>query len=112
VPVWYAYEPGGEIRLWTGGRSAKRKLLERRGRFSLCVQCETPPYRYASVEGAVVGIEAADYERDVCALAYRYLGHEGGDRYLEELGGPNAVADDVLIRLAPERWFSEDFSKA
>ena len=61
VPVWYSYEPGGEIRIITARRSRKGKLLERAGRFSLCAQTETPPpYKYVSVEGPIVAIEAAD----------------------------------------------------
>jgi len=51
VPIWYSYEPGGEVRIITGRTSRKGKLLERAGRFSLCVQTETLPYKYVSVEG-------------------------------------------------------------
>ena len=51
VPIWYSYEPGGEVRIITGRTSRKGKLLERAGRFSLCVQAETLPYKYVSVEG-------------------------------------------------------------
>jgi len=64
VPVWYSYEPGGEVRIITARRSRKGKLLECAGRFSLCAQTETPPYKYVSVEGPVVAIEPADLERD------------------------------------------------
>ena len=64
VPIWYSYEPGGEIRIITGRTSRKGKLLERAGRFSLCVQTETLPYKYVSVEGPIVAVEAADLERD------------------------------------------------
>ena len=49
--VWYSYEPGGEVRIITGRTSRKGKLLECAGRFSLCVQTETLPYKYVSVEG-------------------------------------------------------------
>src|SRR5207245_1490362 len=35
VPIWYSYEPGGEVRIITGRASRKGKLLERAGRFSL-----------------------------------------------------------------------------
>ena len=45
VPIWYSYEPGGEVRIVTGRASRKGKLLERAGRFSLCVQTETLPVR-------------------------------------------------------------------
>lgn len=54
VPVWYSYEPGGEVRIITARRSRKGRLLERAGRFSLCAQTETPPYKYVSVEGPIV----------------------------------------------------------
>src|SRR2546429_9697959 len=62
VPIWYSYEPGGEVRIITGRTSRKGKLLERAGRFSLCVQTETLPYKYVSVEGPIVAVEAADLE--------------------------------------------------
>jgi len=66
-----------------GSGVRKGKLLERAGRFSLCAQTETPPYKYVSVEGPIVAIEAADLERDRRPLARRYLGAELGDRYIE-----------------------------
>ena len=69
VPIWYSYEPGGEVRIITGRTSRKGKLLERAGRFSLCVQTETLPYKYVSVEGPIVAVEAADLERDRRPLA-------------------------------------------
>ncbi len=56
VPIWYAY--GGDLRIMTGRESRKARLLARAGRFSLCVQTETPPYKYVSVEGAIVSSEA------------------------------------------------------
>ena len=111
VPIWYGYEPGGEIRIWSGGTSTKVKLLKRAGRFSLCAQQETLPYKYVSVEGPVVGMEPIDFDRELRPLVYRYLGPEEGDRYLEEFGGRAAMTAQVLIRMCPEHWFSEDHSK-
>lgn len=110
VPVWYNYEPGGEIKIWTGGTARKVKLLRQAGRFSVCVQQEDPPYKYVSVEGPVVSIEPIDLERDLRPLVYRYLGPEEGERYLDNLGGSTAGTGDVLIRMRPERWLSLDFS--
>ena len=108
VPVWYSYEPGGEIRIITARRSRKGKLLERAGRFSLCAHTETPPYKYVSVEGPIVTIEAADLERDRRPLARRYLGAEMGDRYIESTRGD---AGNVLVRMRPERWLTVDYAK-
>ena len=69
VPIWYSYEPGGEVRIITGRTSRKGGLLERAGRFSLCVQTETLPYKYVSVEGPIVGVHEPDLERDGRPLA-------------------------------------------
>ena len=51
VPVWYAYDSGGELRVVTARTSRKGQLLARSGRFSLCAQTATAPYKYVSVEG-------------------------------------------------------------
>jgi len=108
VPIWYSYEPGGEVRIITGRTSRKGELLERAGRFSLCVQTETLPYKYVSVEGPIVSIEAADLERDGRPLARRYLGTELGDQYIEDT---RDVVGNVLFRMRPERWLTVDYAK-
>ena len=110
VPVWYAYEPGGEVRVVTVSTTKKAKLIERAGRFSLLAQTEAPPYKYASVEGPVVAMEQADLERDLRPLCHRYLGKEQGDGYFEVLA--SMQGERVLIRMRPERWLTADYSKA
>ena len=109
VPVWYAYEPGGELRVVTGRTSRKGRLLERAGRFSLCVQTETVPYRYVSVEGPIVGIGPADVERDRRPMAQRYLGVGDGNAYVESTRDEHV--DNVLVRMRPERWLTVDYAK-
>lgn len=112
VPIWYAYDPGGELRIVTGKTSRKGRLLALAGRFSLCVQIEEPPYKYVSVEGAIVSTEPADRERDRRPLAHRYLGVEMGDRYIESTRDAPEYADLVVIRMRPERWLTTDYTKA
>src|SRR5499426_3302693 len=107
VPIWYSYD-AGEVRIITGRTSRKGKLLERAGRFSLCVQTETTPYKYVSVEGPIVAVEAADLERDRRPLARRYLGTELGDRYIENT---RDLVGGVLVRMQPERWLTVDYAK-
>jgi nitroimidazol reductase NimA-like FMN-containing flavoprotein (pyridoxamine 5'-phosphate oxidase superfamily) len=111
VPIWYAYDAGGDLRIMTGRESRKGRLLASAGRFSLCVQKETSPYKYVSVEGPIVATEAADIERDLRPLARRYLGREGGDRYVEETRNLPTHIDNVLVRMRPERWLTTDYSK-
>ena len=59
TPIWYDYQPGGEVWVITDRDSRKGKLLEVGKRISLCAQTEAPPYQYVSVEGPIVAIEAA-----------------------------------------------------
>jgi nitroimidazol reductase NimA-like FMN-containing flavoprotein (pyridoxamine 5'-phosphate oxidase superfamily) len=109
VPIWYVYAPGGELRFITGRNSRKGRLLADAGRLSLCVQTETPPYRYVSVEGPITAIEAVDVERDLRPLARRYLGVEKGDGFVEQMRG--GQVENILMRMRPERWLTADYSK-
>ena len=111
APIWYGYEPGGELWIVTERESRKGRLLQRAARFSLCAQSEQPPYKYVSVEGPVTAIVPSDVERDERPLARRYLGRELGDRYLEATGGAEARAANIRVALRPERWLTTDYAK-
>lgn len=107
VPVWYVYEPGGELWFLTDADSVKGRLLRAAGRFSLCAQTEDPPYRYVSVEGPAT-IGDADLELHRRPVARRYLGDRNGDRYTEAgLDGP----PPIRVSMRPERWFTVDYAK-
>jgi len=109
VPIWYAYEPGGELWFLTSPDSVKGRLLRQCMRFSLCSQSESLPYRYVSVEGTAT-ISPADKELHSRPMARRYLGTKGGDRYVEG-GGGEADGESVRVSMVPERWFTLDYSK-
>lgn len=109
LPVWYRYTPGGDIRIETGGTSRKRKLVERAGRATLCVQTETAPYLYVSVEGPTT-LDKPDFEADTREMALRYLGPQIGEAYLKATY-PNGLTDQVIVRLRPQRWATADFRK-
>lgn len=111
LPVWYHYEPGGVVRFVTGGDSRKARLMRRAGRIGLCVQSETPPYRYVTVEGPIEISSEPDYERDVRQVALRYLGKEMGEMYLAVSAAEREIAPSVLVTLRPERWLSVDYNK-
>jgi nitroimidazol reductase NimA-like FMN-containing flavoprotein (pyridoxamine 5'-phosphate oxidase superfamily) len=111
IPVWYAYKPGGDVQVVTERASRKGKLLEEGRRISLCVQEEAPPYKYVSVEGPIIRIEASDADRHERALAHRYLGPEAGDRYMESATDDRDDDTMILIHMRPERWLTADYSK-
>jgi Pyridoxamine 5'-phosphate oxidase len=107
VPVWYDYQPGGQVSVITGRNSRKGQAIRAAGRMSLCAQDENPPYRYVSVEGPVVIEELEPAER--LAMARRYLGTEGGERYVAS--NPDPDGENVMCRMRPEHWLSVDYGK-
>jgi uncharacterized protein len=108
IPIWYNYEPGGVVRFVTGGASRKTALIRKAGRLSLCVQTETAPYQYVSIEGPVT-IGAPDFERDIRAMAHRYLGAQMGETYLQMTAAERT--NTILVSVKPERWLTVDYTK-
>ena len=104
APVWYWYEPGGNLWFETEPTSRKGRLLRLGTRVSLCVQDESPPYRYVTVEGPVIEIADDDRERHEVPMAIRYLGEERGRAYIDSL--PEADWKRYVIH--PEHWTSMD----
>lgn len=107
VPVWYSYEPGGDILFITNKDAKKVNLLRQEGRFTLCVQDESPPYKYVSVEGPIISMEDADHERELTPIARRYLGKERGDEYVDKTAGDK----EILVRMRPAKWSTADYGK-
>lgn len=108
VPIWYGYEPGGEVLFVTQRTSLKGRLVERSARFSLCAQQESVPYRYVSAEGPAT-ISPADRDADLRPMAHRYLGTEMGDQYADAVP---TTWDAIRVAMTPDRWFSVDYAKA
>lgn len=108
VPVWYGYRPGGEVIVQTGRDTVKARLLSAAGRFSLCVQDESAPYRYVSVEGPVVAVDDPVPATTHAALAHRYLDAPTAAAYLA--ANRHQLIEDVVFRMRPQRWRTADFS--
>lgn len=113
VPVWYTYEPGGDLRFFTGtqGRTARKaRLLERAGKLSFCVQQPTYPYKYVTVECAVVRADRSPTHDQVYAVTSRYLPEEAARGFAEaETAHPSGTF--VLFTARPQRWLSFDFGE-
>lgn len=105
APIWYCYEPGGNLWVMLGRESRKAQLLEVGTRVSLCAQREEPPYAYVTAEGPVVGI-AEGTHADILELASRYVGEEGGKAYAENM----RTADSLTVTIRPETWLAVDYA--
>lgn len=104
VPVWYSYEPGGEVTVLMSSDSRKGRAIAAAGRFSVCAQQEELPYKYVMAEGPVVAERVGTYD-DVLAMATRYLGPDMGRQYADANAGGGTV-----YSMRPERWFSTDYT--
>ena len=107
VPIWYDYQPGGELWVITDTDSIKGKLLTKASRISLCAQTETAPYQYVSVEGPFTTRPST--QEELLAMAVRYLGEEQGKAYAENSAGGGEGS--MVVAIAPETWFSVDYNK-
>ncbi|MFE9706867.1 pyridoxamine 5'-phosphate oxidase family protein [Streptomyces sp. NPDC005930] len=105
VPIWYQYEPGGEVWIMTGLNSRKNELIGRAGRFSLMVDRLEPTIRYVSVEGPVVETAAGTREA-LREMSARYLPAEKVDGYVAFAWENHG--EQVILRMRPERWVSTD----
>lgn len=111
VPVWYTYQPGGDVCVWTSASSRKANLLKTAQRISFCVQDPTPPfYKYVSIEGPF-SIRPVDLERDIRPMAIRYYGPENGESYYTDVSKSDDWKSSILVCIHPERWLTADYSK-
>lgn len=109
VPVWYLYEPGGEIVVVTRPEARKARLLTVGAHVAFLVQSEDMPPKYVTVQGRVVAAAPADVARDVKPVVRKYLGAEVGDAYVDNTR-PNGT-NEIVVRIRPRRWYSRDFGR-
>jgi nitroimidazol reductase NimA-like FMN-containing flavoprotein (pyridoxamine 5'-phosphate oxidase superfamily) len=105
VPIWYVYEPGGNILINTGASSRKARLLEKAGAVTVVVQQEELPYQYVIVEGSVVDVAKPSPPEAREKIAVHYLGEEAGKKFASGLG-----EGSVLFTIRPDRWITADFT--
>jgi hypothetical protein len=108
VPIWYDYAPGGEVLIWIDRGSVKERLFREAGRFSICAQVETAPYKYATAEGPVIAMDQAPTKEQALRIAGRYLPAEDAAHWVTD----NLGESSLLVRMRPEKWLSTDYSKA
>lgn len=108
VPIWYQYEPGGEVWILTGRDSRKHRLITAAGRFTLLVDRLEPTVRYVSVEGPVT--RTAPGTRELLReMSSRYLPADKVEGYLAF--AEKEHGEQVVIHMSPERWLSADLGR-
>ncbi len=105
-PIWYQYTPGGNIRINTGAKRRKARLIREAGAVTFTVQREEPPYQYVVVEGTVIDTAVPAPKEVRLEIATRYLGAEGARAFVEQMDGDSSV----VFTIRPDRWISQDYS--
>lgn len=109
VPIWYDYEPGGELWVSTAPDSRKARAIRAAGRFSLMVQRTEPTVRYVSVEGPVTTTAPGSRDRS-WQMAARYLPPDSVAGYVEY--EQTTLGEHLAIHMRPAHWLSADLGGA
>ena len=103
TPIWFALD-GDDIIFTTVGTSVKARSLRRDPRIALCVDDQTPPYSFVSIEGtATISEDPADLLHWATVIGGRYMGHDRAEEY----GKRNGVPGEVLVRVTPTKVIAE-----
>jgi PPOX class probable F420-dependent enzyme len=106
APIWFMLDlarvdddsPLGDIVFNTGGDTLKGKALRRDPRVALCIDDETPPFSFVTIEGVATLIEDLD---EVVHWATLLGGRYMGDDQAEAYGKRNGVPGELLVRVRP-----------
>ncbi|GGX59275.1 pyridoxamine 5'-phosphate oxidase family protein [Streptomyces minutiscleroticus] len=108
VPIWYHYEPGGELWILTGRDSRKARLIGDAGRFTMMADRVEPTIRYVCAEGPVVGVAPGTRE-DHLRLASRYLPAGKAEAFVDY--AERELGPQVVIRMRPQHWVGSDLGR-
>ncbi len=91
---------GDDLVFTTARESVKGRSIRRDGRVALSVDDQAPPYSFVMVEGKAGIVEG---DEDMLRWATRLGGRYMGENRAEEFGRRNAVPEEMLVRLRPEK---------
>ena len=95
APVWIARD-GDQIVFMTSAATVKGKSILRDGRVSLCVDNETPPFDFVTINGTTTtATDPDELLRWATLIAGRYMGADQAEQY----GRRNAVPPEMVVRV-------------
>jgi PPOX class probable F420-dependent enzyme len=99
APIWFVLD--GDSAVFTTGRdTVKGRNLRRTGQAVLTVDEAVPPFSFVTISGPVeISDDLDEMLRWATELGGRYMGAANA----EEFGRRNAVPEELLVRLVPER---------
>lgn len=100
APIWIDLDADDSIVFTTGADTVKGRAIQAEPRVAICVDDDQPPFSYVLIEGtARVSTDLDDMLLWATRIGGRYMGEDRA----EEFGRRNAVATELLVRVAPGR---------
>ncbi len=103
MPVWFVLD-GEDLVLTTGRDTVKGRDLRRDGRVSVVVDDDHPPYAFVHLRGRA---RVTEGDPQLLHWATRIAARYMGEARAEEYGQRNAVPEELLVRVTPERVIAE-----
>jgi PPOX class probable F420-dependent enzyme len=102
-PVWFILD-NGELVFTTMNTSLKYRLILRDSRVSVCVENDSYPYGFASIQGIATlhELQVDDLLKWTTQIASRYVPQE----LVSQFGRRNAVDGEVLVRVTIKNSFA------
>ncbi len=100
APVWFVLD-GDDLVFTTMKAAVKSRNLRRNPRVMLSVDEETPPFAFVLIEGVarVLETEPEELLEWTTRIAARYM----GEGEAESFGRRNAVPEELLVRVTPDK---------
>ena len=99
APVWIDRD-GDQIVFMTSADTVKGKSILRDGRVSMCLDNETPPFDFLTINGTTTtSTDPDELLRWSTRIAGRYMGAELAEQY----GKRNAVPPEMVVRVTPTK---------
>ena len=103
APIWFVLD--GDVVVFTTGRdTVKGRNLRRTGVATLTVDESAPPFAFVTLTGRV---ELSDDLDEMLTWATRLAGRYMGAENAEAFGRRNAVPEELLVRLTPDRTVAQ-----
>ena len=101
VPIWYTLDEQGNIIFNTGDKSLKAKNIQRVNRVRLCVDDQTPPFSFVTIDGIaeVISDTPTEIFKWAKIIAARYMGNDKAEVY----GKRNSTEGELLLKIKPTR---------
>lgn len=109
VPIWFILENDDyniKIVFTTGQDSLKAKHIFRDPRVSFCVDDQTPPFSFISIDG-IAEIHKEPELSELLKLATKIAGRYMGQDKAEAYGKRNAVKGEFLVRIRPTKIIAQ-----